>query len=102
RGEQLREALWPRELNGPGAVLADVRDECERVACGDLEAAGPSIEHELVVGQEPPQKRLDRLVAVFGDDQGHRQRERKGFARRAPVVAVAQAQLAAPIALHLS
>ena len=39
------------------------------------------IEHDFVVGQESPEIRIDFRIPVFGESEGHGDRERVGVRR---------------------
>ena len=54
------------KLHGSGAVLGDAGDEAESISRGDMEFARPVAEDDFVVGQKPPEKRVDLGVGVFG------------------------------------
>src|SRR5690606_6993368 len=66
RPAYLVDALRTDELHRARAVLADVREQAEGVRRRDLELAAPALEHAVVVRQQAPEERVDRLVAVLG------------------------------------
>lgn len=71
-GWRISDPIRCNESDGAGAVLTDRGDERESAPRRDLEAPGPALEDELVVGQKVPKERLDDVVSVFCPRQRHR------------------------------
>jgi hypothetical protein len=59
------------ELHCTRTVFSHVREERERVASGNLEPYGPSLEDVVVIRQEPFHERAHDWVAVFLPGKGH-------------------------------
>jgi hypothetical protein len=83
------ESLRRHELDGPGAVLADMGEQPERVSGGDVEAAGPARQNLLVVRQQAPHEGIDGGVRMFTARQWHGQRD--GITMLSPCVGVDEA-----------
>src|SRR5580658_7835662 len=88
--EDCVETLRSDELDGASAVFADIGNECESVSRRDVEFARPIVEDLLVVGQKPPEKRIDFGMAVLGEGEWHRDGKWISVGSGAPLFAVCE------------
>ena len=97
QGDQLVERPRLAELDGAGAVVADLRrEQRERRRHGHTELAPPAVEDVGVVRQKAPEPGTDDPVGVHADRRSHGHRQRRGARVVEVAVVVAEAQPARP------
>ena len=88
------------KLNGARAILADMGDKREDVACRDLEFGGPPGEHAFIVRQQSPEKGFRYRAAVLFGAKRHGERQRIDVRCLPPFVVIDELDATARIALH--